>query len=123
MSPVIKCFCFASLDPQCRSIKCTTCKKAVTMTDLTPFDASCLFEYTNGHPSMTGRKRSLETYLRINLGETIEYASIRKTIHRGYPLTERTGVNWMNFDKSWTSYIDLAEFDRPRVHMEQVACW
>ena len=118
-----KCFCAACLDPQCRSIKCTTCKKAVTMKGLTPFDASCLFKYTNGQTSTTGRKRSSETYLRIDLGETIEYASIRKTIHRGYTLTKWTRVNWMNFDDSWTSYIDLAEFDHPRVHMERVACW
>ena len=29
----------------------------------------------------------------------------------------------MNFDDSWTSYIDLAESDHPRVHMERVTCW
>ena len=43
ISPVIKCFCAACLDPQCRWIKCTRCKKAVIMTGLTPFDASCPF--------------------------------------------------------------------------------
>ena len=93
------------------------------MTDLTPFDASCLFQYTNRQTSTTGGKRSSETYLRIDLGETIEYASIWKTIHRGYTLTKCIRVNWMNFDNSWTSYIDLAELNHPRVHMERVACW
>ena len=29
----------------------------------------------------------------------------------------------MNFDDSWTSYIDLAKADHPGVHMERVACW
>ena len=63
------------------------------MTGLTPFDASCLFEYTNGRTSTTGKKRSLETYLRIDLVKIIEYTSIRKTIHRGYTLTKWTRVN------------------------------
>ena len=72
---------------------------------------------------MIERKRSSETYLRIDLGETIEYASIQKTIHPGYTLTKWTQVSWINFEDSWTSYIDLAKFDHPRVHMEQVACW
>ena len=93
------------------------------MTGSTEFDASCLFEYTNVQTSSTGRKRSSETYLSIDLEGTIEYASIRKTIHPGYNLTKVTRVNWMNFDDSWTNYIDLAEFDHPRVHMERVACW
>ena len=93
------------------------------MTGLTPFDASCLFEYINGQASTTGRKRSSETYLRIDLGETIEYGSIRKTINRGYTLTKRTRLNWMSFDANWTSYMDLAQFDHLRVHMERVACW
>ena len=92
------------------------------MTGLTPFYASCLFEYINRRASTIGRQRSSETYLRIDLEETIEYASIRKTIHRGYTLTKWTLVNWMNFDDDWTSYIDLAGFDHPRVHLEQVAC-
>ena len=35
----------------------------------------------------------METYLRIDLVEIIEYASIRKTIHRGYTLTKLTRVN------------------------------
>ena len=35
----------------------------------------------------------METYLRIDLVEIIEYASIRKTIHRGYTLTTWTRVN------------------------------
>ena len=93
------------------------------MTGLTPFDASRLFEYRNGQASTIWRKRSSETYLRIDLGETIEYASIWKTIHRGYTLTKWTRVNWMIFDDNRTSYIDLAEFDHPRVHMGRVACW
>ena len=52
------------------------------MTGSTPFDASWLFEYTNGRTPTTGRKRSMVTYLRIDLVEIIEYGSIRKTIHR-----------------------------------------
>ena len=59
-----------------RSIKCTRCKQAVTLTGLIQFDASCLFKYTNGQTSTTGRKQSSETYLRINLVEIIQYASI-----------------------------------------------
>ena len=35
----------------------------------------------------------METYPRIHLVEIIEYASIRKTIHRGYTLTKWTRVN------------------------------
>ena len=35
----------------------------------------------------------METYLRIDLVEIIEHASIRKTIHRGYTLTKWTQVN------------------------------
>ena len=87
ISREIKYFCAACLDKQCRSIKCTRCKSAKTMTGLTPFDANCRFDYTSGHTSTTGRKRSMETYLRIDLVEIIEYAWIRKTIHRGYTLT------------------------------------
>ena len=65
----------------------------MTMTGLTPFDANCRFDYTSGQTSMTGRKRSMETYLRIDLVEIIEYASIRKTIHRGYTLTKWIRAN------------------------------
>ena len=93
------------------------------MTGLTPFDVSCLFGYINGQASTIGRKRSSEIYLRIDLGETTEYASIRKTLHRGYTLTKWTRANWMSFDDNWTSYIDLTEFDHLQVHMERVACW
>ena len=93
------------------------------MTGLTPFDASCLFEYTNRRTSTTGRKWSLVTYLRIDLVEIMEYASIRETIHRQCTLTEWTRANEMNFDNSWTSYMDLAQSDHPRVHTERVACW
>ena len=89
----IKCCRAACLDPQCRSIKCIRCQQAVTTTGLTPFDADCLFEYTNGRTSTTGRRRSMETYLRIDLVEIIEYASIWKTIHRGCTLTKWTRVN------------------------------
>jgi hypothetical protein len=35
----------------------------------------------------------METYLRIDLEEIIEYASIRKTIHRGYTLTKWIRAN------------------------------
>ena len=87
---MIMCFYAACLDPQCRLIKCTICKQAVTMRGLTPFDASCLFEYTNWQTSTTVRKRSLGSYLRTDLVGTIEYASIRKTIYRGCTLTKWT---------------------------------
>ena len=40
-----------------------------------------------------GRKRSMETYLCIDLAEIIEYASIRKTIHRAYTLTKWIQAN------------------------------
>ena len=93
------------------------------MTGLTPFDANCLLEYTNGQTSTTERKRSSETYLRIHLVGIIEYAWIRRIIHRWCTLTKWTRVNWMNFDDSWTRYIDLAESAHPRIHMERVACW
>ena len=63
------------------------------MTGLTPYDANYRIDYTSGRTSTTGRKRSMETYLRIDLEEIIEYASIRKTIHRGYTLTRWTGAN------------------------------
>ena len=89
----IKYFCAACVDPQCRSIKYTRCKPAMTMTGLTPFDANCRSIYTSGWTSTTGRRRSMETYLRIGLVEIIEYASIQKTIHRGYTLTKWTRVS------------------------------
>ena len=89
----IKYFCAACLDPQCWSIKCTGCKPVMTGTGLTPFDANCRFDYTSGRTSTTGRMRSTDTYLRIDLVEIIEYALIRKTIHRGYSLTKWTRVN------------------------------
>ena len=95
LSLVITCFWAACLDPQCRSIKCTRCKKTVTMTGLTLCDASCLFRYVYGQ-EIDGR--SAEIYLRIDLGQTIEYASIRKTIHHGYTLTKWTRANWMGFE-------------------------
>ena len=63
------------------------------MTGLTPFDANCLLEYTNGRTSTTGGRRSMETYLRINPVEISEYDLIRKTIHRGCTLTKWTRVN------------------------------
>ena len=63
------------------------------MTSLTPFDANCRIDYTNGRTSTTGRKRSMETYLRIDLVAIIEYAWIRKTIHRGYTLTKWIRAN------------------------------
>ena len=65
----------------------------------------------------------METYLRIDLVEIIEYASIPKTIHRGYTLTKWIRANYMIFDDNWTSCIDLVGSDHPRVHTEQVACW
>ena len=99
ISREIKYFCVACLDQQCRSIKCIRCKPVMAMTTgLTPFDANYQIDYTNGRTSTTGRKRSMETYLRIDLEEIIEYASIRKTIHRGYTLTKWIRANHMNFD-------------------------
>ena len=87
ISREIKYFCVACLGQQCRWIKCIRCKQVMAMmTRLTPFDANCRFDYKSGRTSTTGRKRSMETYLRIDLVEIIEYASIRKTIHRGYTL-------------------------------------
>ena len=65
----------------------------------------------------------METYIRIDLVEIIEYAWNRKTIHRGCTLTKWTRVNWMNFDDNWTGCIDLVRSDDPRVHMEPVAYW
>ena len=109
--------------PDLVSTGCTRCKQSVTMTGYTPFNASCLFEYTNGQTSTTARKRGSETYLCIDLVERIKYASIRKTIHRGSTLTKWTRVNWMDFDDRWTSYINVAKSDPPRVHMERAACW
>ena len=65
----------------------------MTMTGLTPFGANCRFDYTSGRTSTTVRRRSMETYLRIDLVEIIEYASIWKTINRGCTLTKWTRVN------------------------------
>ena len=55
ISREIKYFCAACLDQQCRSIKCTRCKPAMTMTGLTPFHANCRFDDTSGRTSTTGR--------------------------------------------------------------------
>ena len=65
----------------------------------------------------------METYLRIDPIEIIEYASIQKTIHLGCTLTKWTRVNQMNFDDSWANCIDLVGSDHPRVHTERAACW
>ena len=88
--PVIKCFCAACLDLQCRCIKCTTCKRAATMTGSNPFDASCLFGYTDGQVFTISKERSSETFLRIDQEENSGYASILKIILRGYTLTKWT---------------------------------
>ena len=61
------------------------------MTGLTPID--CRFDYTSGRTSTTGRKRSMEIYLRIDLVEIIEYASIQETFHRGYTLKKWIRAN------------------------------
>ena len=75
-------------------MKCIRCKPAMAMmTGLTLFDANYRVDYTSGRTSTTGRKRNMETYLRIDLEETIEYASIRKKIHRGYTLTKWIRAN------------------------------
>ena len=94
ISREIKYSCVACLDQQCRSIKCIRCKPVMAMmTGLTLFDANCRIDYTSGRTSTTERKRNMETYLRIDLEEIIEYASIRKTIHRGYTLTKWIRAN------------------------------
>ena len=104
ISREIKYFCVACLDQQCRSIKCIRCKPVMAMmTGLTLFDGNYRIGYTIGQTSTTalrahldqeiGRKRSMETYLRIDLEEIIEYASIRKTIHRGYTLKKWIRAN------------------------------
>ena len=94
ISREIKYFCVACLDQQCRSMKCIRCKPAMAMmTGLTLFDANYRVDYTSGRTSTTGRKRNMETYLRIDLEETIEYASIGKKIHRGYTLTKWIRAN------------------------------
>ena len=68
-------------------MKCIRCKPAMTMmTGLTLFNANYRVDYTSGRTSTTGRKRNTETYLRIDLEDTIEYASIRKKIPPGTPL-------------------------------------
>ena len=84
-----KYLCAACLDQQCRSIKCIRCKPVMAMmTGLTLFDANCRIDYTSGRTTTTGRKRSLGTYLRIDLVEIIKYSSAGKTIHLGYTLTK-----------------------------------
>ena len=89
ISQEIKYFCAACLDQQCRSIKFIRCKPVMAMmTGLNPFYANCRIDYTIGRTSTTGRKLSMETYLRIDPKEIIEYASISKTIHHGYTLTK-----------------------------------
>ena len=94
ISREIKYFRAACLDQQCRSIKCIRCKPVMAMmTGLTPFDANCQIDHTSGRTSTTERKQSMETYLRIYLVEIMEYASIRKTIHRGYTLTKWIRAN------------------------------
>ena len=94
ISREIKYFCVACLDQQCRSMKCIRCKTVMAMmTGLTLFGANYRVDYTSGRTSTTGRKRNMETYLRIDLEETIEDASIRKTIHRGYTLTKWIRAN------------------------------
>ena len=83
ISQEIKYFCVACLGQQCRSIKCIRCKPVMAMmTGLTPFDANYRIGYTSGQTSTTGRKRSMETYLRIDLEEIIEYASTLVTLRK-----------------------------------------
>ena len=75
-------------------MRCIRCQPAMAMmTGLTLFDANYRVDSTSGRTSTTGRKRNMETYLRIDLEETIEYASIRKKIHRGYTLTKWIRAN------------------------------
>ena len=93
------------------------------MTGLTQFDTSRLFEYTNGRVFTTENKQSSENCFRIDLEGIIENASTLKTILLGYTITKWSQANWMTCDDNWTSCTNLAEFDHPQVHMEQVACW
>ena len=51
-----------------------------------PTYLACLFEYTNGRVSTTGNKPSSGNCLRIDLGETIKYASTPNPTIRGYTL-------------------------------------
>ena len=91
------------------------------MMGLTPFDASCLFENTNGQVSSIKKELSSETCIRIDLEETTESAPIRKTILRAYTLTKSSRASWMSFDNNWTSCTALAKFHHLEVHMERVA--
>ena len=86
ISLVMNCLSAARLDRQCRSVKCTMCKIRETMTDLTQFDASGLFKYTNWQVSTTRNEPSSGNYLRIDLTETIDYVSTLKTMLRGNTL-------------------------------------
>ena len=73
ISREIKYFCAACLDQQCRWINCIRCKPVMAMmTALTLALTNCRIDYTSGRTSTTGRKRSMETYLRIDLVEIIE---------------------------------------------------
>ena len=60
------------------------------MTGLTPFDASLTIRIHKWAGLYDREKVESKTYLRINLGETPEYASIQKTIHHRYTLTKWT---------------------------------
>ena len=80
ITSVIKCFCAACLNPQCRWIKCTTCNIRATMTGLKQSDASCVFAYTNWQVFTTRNEQSSEICLCIDQEETIEYVSTLKTV-------------------------------------------
>ena len=92
------------------------------MTHFILFDASCPFEYTNWQVFTIREEQSLEPYLRIDLEETIKYASTLRTTLRVYSLTKWIQANWMSFDDNWTSCTNLAEIDHAQAHMERVAC-
>ena len=62
-------------------------------TYLIQFDANRRIDDTSWRTSTTGRKRIMETYLRIDLEEIIEYALMRKRIDRGYTLTKWIRAN------------------------------
>ena len=79
--------------------------------DWIKFDASCVFEYTNGRRSTTGSELSLANYLHIDLEETIENVLTQATTPDGYILLRWSRANSMSCDVNWTSYTDLAELD------------
>ena len=59
----------------------------MTMTGLTPFDANCRIDYTSGRTSTTGKKRSMKTYLRIDLEDLGGSSCMVKNEEKGRKMT------------------------------------